>query len=79
MSGPLCLRLCVCAAACFVAACLQAQPVELQNAVPVQTDEILVRPGQDWSARVQAPREADEHVVLWLEARLHLEGGKGGG
>ncbi len=79
MSSPLCLRLCVCAAACFVPACLWAQPVELQNAVPVQTDEVLVRPGQDWSARVQAPGGADEHLVLWLEARLHLEGGKGGG
>jgi hypothetical protein len=66
-------------ALCWFPVLAHAQPPELQNAVVVQGEEVLVRPNAHWVKQVTAPGLGDAHAVLWLEARLHLPGGKGGG
>ena len=69
----------ICVLLFLVASCAAAQPAGLEKPVAVQTEEVLIRPGEDWSAEVTAPDEADRLVVLSLDARLHVAGGKGGG
>jgi len=56
-----------------------AQPPELRHRVDIQSDEILVHPQQDWTATATVQDGPDEHVLLSLEARLHVAGSKGGG
>lgn len=64
---------------CLICGAAWGQTVELANRVAVQTDEVLVRPNRDWTVRVRAPGAEGDLVVLWLEARLHVPGSKGGG
>lgn len=56
-----------------------AWAIELLAPTPIQGEEILVTPERDWSVQVTAPGQEGQCVVLALEARLHVEGSKGGG
>ncbi|NSW56236.1 MAG: hypothetical protein HPY44_09490 [Armatimonadetes bacterium] len=53
----------------------QSDQLQLQ---PVQVEEVLALPAQDWVTTVTAP-EGEGVVVLGLDARLHVPGSKGGG